>query len=160
MTNILVIDTNSYSGNFEREMTGFVTGATREEYNDRGNVEKTRALHPELADYFIKWGNDILGCYEFDEEYGEQVCGIMPTPGWSNNGRGHHTKLEPGEKRHCPAYQSVGIALSVSELDEDVLKTVRMLVDEFATEHEILILGYRMITIETVTTTTEIDLDW
>jgi hypothetical protein len=160
MTHILVIDTDSYSGNFEREMTGFVTGVEREELYDRGSAGKTRELHPELAAYFDKWSEVIIGDYVFDDEYGDQVCGIMPTPGWSNNGRGHHTKLEPSEKRYCPAYQSVGIALSVSELDEDVLETVRMLVDEFATEQNILILGYRMVTIETVTTTTEIGLGW
>jgi hypothetical protein len=160
MTHILVIDTDSYSGNFEREMTGFVTGVEREELYDRGSANKTIAMHPELADYFAKWNTSIIGDYMFDDEYGDQICGIMPTPGWSNNGTGKHTKLEPGEKRYWPAYQSVGIALSVSELDEDILETVRMLVDEFATEHKILILGYRMVTIETVTTTTEIDLDW
>tara|TARA_R110000851_G_scaffold333220_1_gene511596 strand:+ start:1221 stop:1697 length:477 start_codon:yes stop_codon:yes gene_type:complete len=157
MTHILVIDTDSYSGNFEREMTGFVTGVDGDLY-DRGGATETRELHPELTAYFDKWSEVIIGDYVFNDEYGHQICGIMPTPGWSNNGSGQHTKLEPDEKRYYPAYQSVGIALNVSKLDEDVLETVRMLVDEFATEHKILILGYRMVTIETVTTTTEIEL--
>lgn len=156
MDHILVIDTDSYSGNFEREMTGWIVG--HDNYGavyDRGWSVRSKEDKPELATYFEEWTN-FSSEYMFDEEYGSQMVGIVPTPGWSNNGTGVQTKLKAGEKMQWPAYQSVGIAISNPVMDSDFLNIVKMLAEEFAAMEKIVITGYRIITIQTVVTKEEI----
>lgn len=149
---IFVIDTDSYSGNFEREMTGWIMG--HDNYGEtytKGTHEQVRELYPELSEYFTRM-QEISSDHVFDDEYGHQQCGIIETPGWSNDGMGKHTKLAEGEKRKWPAYQSVGIAVSTTEIPKGDLKQMKALAQEFAKDNDIEILGYRIVTVETVTT--------
>jgi len=162
-TEILVIDTDAYSGNFERELTGWITGAEGfDDVTDLRLVEQTQLAHPDLTAYFDKW-EIVLATHTFDSEYNDTHCGIMTTPGWTNDGHGTHRKLEPGEKSQYSSYQSVGIAISRSEIGEgeaEFLATVKQLAEEFAADTTrryigaFEILGYRFVT-ETVVTTTE-----
>jgi len=150
---LLVIDTEQYSGNFEREMTGWIVGNNNHgEMYDRDMYLKTHSAYPELEDYFSEWQTEYCGSYIFDEEYGRQMCGIVVTPGWSNDGYGQHSKLPEGTKRKWPAYQSVGIAIRKT-LPDDMIDIVKQLAHEFANNYNITITGLRYVT-ETVTTNT------
>ena len=139
-------------------MTGWIVGHDNYgEMYDQGSSVRSKEDKPELADYFEKWIG-LSSDYIFDEEYGSCLAGIMTTPGWSNNGTGKHTKLKVGEKQKWPAYQSVGIAISAPAIDPEFLVTIKMLAEEFASNNKINITGYRIITINTVITKTEISI--
>ena len=124
-----VIDTNSYAGNFERELCSYVTG----QYGDC-NVGK------DIAEY-VKNNKDVEAIRKFiGEESDKYNCyrpaKIYPTPNIYNNGFGFHYKIgeEQIAKKMRPdyvgseiplekylAYQSVAICLR-SMPPEDVIK--------------------------------------
>lgn len=103
-----VIDTDSYSGNFERELTGYMTGTLTE---DRGYGHGA-----EESELFLKeCGTEKVA--EFDEmidprpvDHGDSASvdhyAIWDTPGWFNNGVGGH--FEEGQEQqaldHYKAY--------------------------------------------------------
>lgn len=131
---ILVIDTTAYAGNFERQMTGYITGTHRENYHSFGYIEKVQEKQPLLKDYFGIW-NRLLSEYVFDDEYGETSCGIMPTPGYTNNGMGKNNLVTETNPMKWPAYQSVGIALSdlpPPDSNAEFFRTVAKLANEFS----------------------------
>jgi len=81
---IFVIDTESYSGNFERQMTAYCTGRIGDcEVGDgeasifRKEVGDPDKIFGEVLDI-----PDAFGCRRPTE--------IYPTPGWFNNGMGGH----------------------------------------------------------------------
>ncbi len=80
---IFVVDCDRYSGNYERDMTAFMTGRYGEcEVGDRSAVlfiEQT-GIDPETFD-IINVADDS-GCH--------RPCSIFPTPGYFNNGLGGH----------------------------------------------------------------------
>jgi hypothetical protein len=118
------------------------------------DIHTSQKYHPELTEYFSQWVV-IRSTYTFDEEYGDQLCGIMPTPGYSNNGTGKNTKLHDGEKMQYPAYQSVGIAVRSVDMTDDFVKQIQALASEFAEKENIKILGYRMVVEEAITKSEE-----
>jgi hypothetical protein len=81
-----VIDTDEYAGNFEREMTAFITGCI-------GECEVGSELTEELeedglsSDFF-----DCLITQEPDENGCHRPCKIWDTPGYFNNGLGKFYK--------------------------------------------------------------------
>lgn len=78
-----IIDTNEYSGNFERELCAFVTGHIGE-----------CGVGDEEAEEFLDGGNTKLP-YVMDvaDEHGcSRPCEIYPTEGIWNNGMGFHYK--------------------------------------------------------------------
>jgi len=94
---IFVIDTDQYAGNFEREMTAYMTG----QYGDCGvGAELISEIESAglSADYFedlIDTRPDEHGCY--------RPCKIWQTPGWFNDGLGGHFREgdeEIAKKRH------------------------------------------------------------
>lgn len=78
---LFVVDTDSYSGNFEREMTEYVVDALQ------SMIEEDDII-PE----------EVVSC-------------IYPTPGFYNDGNGEHFPGDASEPGRYPAYQSVGIWL-------------------------------------------------
>jgi hypothetical protein len=97
---IFVIDTNEYAGNFEREMTAYLTGRI-------GECEVGR----EMAEIFRKDLKDE------DEELFENVTSvpddngchrpatIWPNPRYANDGMGgHYTKENANQKELCERY--------------------------------------------------------
>ena len=89
-TFVFVVDTDSYAGNFEREMCAFMTGKIgdcevgkefAEMYYKESNV--TSDGENEHNSY-IKPLPDDHGCY--------RPCAVWTTPGWFNNGMGGHFK--------------------------------------------------------------------
>lgn len=83
-TTILVIDTNAYSGNFEREMGGYVAGA----YDDREHGGKEAELFAEE----VPCAQDIKRKLRYVKhaEYGDVLVTIRATPGRLNNGAGYN----------------------------------------------------------------------
>jgi hypothetical protein len=108
---ILCIDTDQYSGNFEREMCAYATGNVGECEVGRDQAEK----------YYTETGKDdsIDEVIEQPDDHGCcRPCAIQPTPGWTNNGHGKNTRLKKSEKIKYPAYNSVGIFLAEIPNDE------------------------------------------
>lgn len=131
---VFVVDTDSYSGNFERELCGYVTGRWDNETHggDQATIAQKELL-PEIWEYLQ---DHVINCMEEHDDipYSTPVI-IWPTAGWFNDGMGghfkegqekealeHHIKeVAAYEKQHntklhiskgltkFPAYQSVGI---------------------------------------------------
>lgn len=106
-----VIDTDSYSGNFVREMSSYVVGQCDEHGEHMG--EPYREMYEkELPD------NPFEDLVEFrvadpgDDGIMRSPADIAPTPGWSNDGTGRCKGPGSEEESPYPAYQSVAIFLS------------------------------------------------
>lgn len=108
---ILCIDTDQYSGNFEREMCAYATG----------RVGECGVGDKEARVYFEETGKTegIEEIIEKPDDHGCcRPCEIQPTPGWTNNGYGVQTRLKKNQKMKWPAYLSVGIFLDDIPKDE------------------------------------------
>jgi len=165
---IFVIDTEMYSGNFEREMCAFCTG----QIGDCGSGEETaKSFEEEFLIEFEAFEEIIRnvpddGCY--------RPVSIYTTPGYLNDGLGGHYKesekgseavrirytkeraqhfddddddKEPGEFQ---AYQSVAIFFDEQPSDELVSFMIKR-AKEFKAghfeehKHEVPIIGFRLI---------------
>ncbi len=102
---IFVIDTDSYSGNFERDTCAYVTGQigdcgrgdnwARDFAEDVEDGEIPSSLADELEDKILQVAEE--GCY--------RPVRTWTTPGRVNDGNGHHSDGTVG----WPAYESIGI---------------------------------------------------
>lgn len=112
------IDTDSYSGNFEREMFSFITGRSD---TPNGATNSNHEYYRKLAEagWFDEVLDDLLEVRLNDP--GDDGCHmayvtITPTPGFFNENGDHFpdsekTKRAHEGKRHHPAFQSVAIFL-------------------------------------------------
>lgn len=130
---VFVVDTGTFSGGFERELCGYLTGR-HDEPVTHGDVEAEiawRELTPEAKEYFDR---HVILCPEQPDDLPELRPGIpYPTPGWWNDGRGNYAKGVPSaeqlkgcfEGKPWPAYFSVGIFFDERPPDEmiGILKT-------------------------------------
>lgn len=97
---IFLIDTNKYSGNFERPMCAYVCG----------HIGDCEVGEEEMKIYLKEKKTPLANVLQKPDEHGcYRPCAIWPTPGWSNDGMGGHKKLKKGESMGFPAYQSVAI---------------------------------------------------
>jgi hypothetical protein len=95
----IVVDTDCYSGNFEREMTAWVFGVVEEWESAAGN--------PYLeTDPALSWARYDEESYEpgalvttLHEEFGPSWQQIEETPGWKNDGMGRCSRIVPGEEQ-------------------------------------------------------------
>jgi len=106
-----VVDTDSYAGNFEREMSSYIVGQCDEYGDHRGGPYKKMYM------------KDFKGKDPFENLVEERVSdpgddGIMrapmdlaPTPGYESNGAGGTLYFASSCPKH-PAYNSVAIFLS------------------------------------------------
>jgi len=85
---IFVIDTDEYDGNFERELTAYITGQVGECGVGGEMAELYRAeaggQSEDKFDDLLEHRADDNGCH--------RPCAIYPTPGWFNHGMGGHFK--------------------------------------------------------------------
>jgi hypothetical protein len=152
---IFVIDTDSYAGNFEREMTAYITGKSGE-----------CGVGQELTDKFPDYFDEDLVISAPDERGCRRPCEIIETPGWFKTGLGGHFKegQEKEAEEHYveslkahdmpqkkmqkhPAYLSVGIFLSRLPTKEETRKIrtrAKMSLGELDLGRDI-ITGYRLI---------------
>lgn len=126
---ILVIDTNAYTGNFDRQLcasaTGLWDGVTH------GEEEALDALsdNPGIVQRII--GKSMPLPHHDDGM--DVVHAIRSTPGRVNDGMGVHMdadRLEPG-RTPWPAYESIGVFLS-EPLDDEEMAFVRRRAARFA----------------------------
>lgn len=117
---MMVIHTNLYAGNFEREMCAYVTGSIGEcGVGDEmlevvlDELMETGLTEEQAQEQIDEWAE--LTSQQPDENGCERPCSIHPTPGRWNNGRGGHFddadfKAEAAWQGHkWPAYESVAI---------------------------------------------------
>lgn len=82
---LFVIDTDTYAGNFEREMCAYVTGQIGECEVGKENAELVRQEIPAAVAKLGELINSVpdeCGCH--------RPVSIFPTPGWFNHGMGGH----------------------------------------------------------------------
>ncbi len=125
----IIIDTDSYSGNFEREMGAYITGL--ETIRGEDLIHDFREAHGvNRKERNVYWNDDPRNplaevFMEWPGEHGDELAHICPTPGYGNNGHGEHKKLSEltpakAEKYLCPAYQSVQLRTNEKPTDEQV----------------------------------------
>ena len=145
----LVIDTDSYAGNFERPLCTYVTGIIDEQRASFECPEMARLYQEEVGaenplDGLVAWG------LEFDDDVPSvTVCSIYPTLGWSNDGHGEHYQVTNERPYKHPAYYSVRLFLH-REPTEDELSLIKARAKAFATrglkyQPPFTITGYRLV---------------
>jgi hypothetical protein len=122
-----VVDTDSYAGNFERELCGFVCGRFDEAGEHCGGHFKKLYLKDHPDDPFKRLIGSIVDD-PGDDGIHRSPMSLAPTPGWINDGHGEHLKLDEAKtkirkatlKRTYPAYQSVAICLQRKPTDAEL----------------------------------------
>ncbi len=121
----IVVDTDTYSGDFEREMATFVFGAVSE-YGCADLLEKIDSA--DLALMKWAWDSDTgEGALELqqDEDYGaSEFQRIEPTPNWANNGMAKQAQLKDELTGTAPAYQSVAFRFNRELTPEELALVV------------------------------------
>lgn len=154
----LVIDTDAYSGNFERQLASFCTGEAGETHG-REEAAEFRDLWAEFRDPGSNPFPSLVG--RFANDHGsEEVGHIWPTPGRVNDGMGTHMDraefdaLPDRASRHAwPCYESVAIMLA-DRPDRETLDLVRKRAETYAARgagfgrvrQPFRILGLRLVT--------------
>jgi len=103
---LFVVDTDSYAGNFEREMCAYITGQTGECGVGEENTELAKQEIPDVVaqlEDLVEWVLDEHGC--------ARPVAIFPNPRYGNDGNGNHALLSDENKEQFPwpAYNSVAI---------------------------------------------------
>jgi len=120
---VFVVDTTEYSGNFEREMTAFCTGAMDEGEYARKDANRFCEEAPSAVREYMR-RHTIMS---WVEDHGWMTpATIWATPGYWNNGHGTEFPDSEwdGKQRKWPAYLSVGMLFDEAPTDEilDFLK--------------------------------------
>lgn len=153
-SNVFVVDTNKYAGNFEREMCAFITGQVGECGVGDGTAEEEAENIRNLP-----WFQDNVA-QEADEHECYRPASIWPSPGRFNDGYGGHHDDTPEVRASLgkygsaqfPAYESVAIFLE--ELPpQDVLAEMVERAQAYCLQNDIGYKGYRLLrpVFETIT---------
>lgn len=106
---VLVIDTDTYAGNIERELAAYAVGVHD---RDRGHGSSELEIFEEDAESDpVLQGLIGIQVMQKHEEYDEVSNTIWPTPGRLNNGVGVHFD-DDGKSLGYPAYESVAMFTS------------------------------------------------
>ena len=103
---LFVIDTDSYTGNFERELCAYVTGQIGE---CEVGKEQAQIAQREIPDVVAQL-EDLID--QVPDEHGcHRPVSIFPNPRYGNDGQGNYSLLTPEnqDRFHWPAYYSVAI---------------------------------------------------
>lgn len=132
----LIIDTEQYAGNFEREMTAFLTGHVGECGVGEERVEEMAKDRPAFENVIDI--SDDRGC--------RRPCSRWPTPGWHNDGHGEYIK---GDKGKYAAFLSVAIFFD-SHPKLEQIKWIKSHAVDFNPEfgEKLTITGFRLIRVE------------
>ena len=113
-THYLIVDTNSYSGNFERESIAFATGLVGECMVGEELAEKAKE---DMSVESVKWWRNY-GRQTDDGEGCLRPAFIWPTPGFFNHGMGgNFPDNEEGEREGLAHYKKVATGYHQQELD-------------------------------------------
>ena len=144
-----IIDTDSYSGNFEREMAAFLTGV--ETVRGEKWIEEFEKEYGKNDEDSIV--NNLLYLYS---EHGDEFQSIWESPNWRNDGNGKHYPKNSAKGKKCryAAYNSVAIFFrnlpdeqSIAMLKERAYKFVQL--SSKIDRENINIEKFRIIKIET-----------
>lgn len=83
---LLVVDTDTYAGNFERELCAHLTAQVGECEVGANEADTARQTMPADA---LKWCEENI-TQEPDDHGCHRPVKIRPTPGWFNDGAGNH----------------------------------------------------------------------
>ena len=87
----LIVDTENYAGNFEREMCAYATG----QIGDCGVGRRQAGAAKEELRHLAWWNEHIV---QVPDDHGtRRPASIWPTPGWFNSGMGRHYRNTPEE---------------------------------------------------------------
>ena len=117
---ILIIDTEQYAGNFERQMCAYITGQVGECGVGQGIPEE----YAKYIKYLNWWENHVV--LEKDEHGCSRPASIWPTLGWFNNGMGGHFK--DTQKNESKAIEKA--IQSMREYNKGQLEMVQKRIDE------------------------------
>lgn len=162
MRYVFVVDTEQYSGNFERWLCGYMTGRTDEPETHGGEEAEIakKEITPEAWDYFQE---HVINCAEQPDDCPiDTPVIIYPTPGWFNTGMGGHFKEGQEEEAYkhykkttekyiadhkgmttlqvspklnkFPAYQSVGIFFDEAP-SHDIIALLKARAHKFAEQY-------------------------
>lgn len=165
---IFVVDTDSYAGNFERELCAHITGQIGEcgvGGNYREDIEDLKEDHYDFdLEKICEWFDDHV--MQVPDEHGcYRPCAIWATPGRTNNGSGGHSDITDKNPFKWPAYESVAILLD-EQPPEDVARfmviranTFKEHKTQYSTPKDIKINGCRLVKETTIVTEDSTSLD-
>jgi len=136
----LVIDTNKYAGNFERELLAACTGVLGE-YPTAGAEEMVKSYDgPNLDDLVSSIVND-----PGDDGIARERATIYPTPGWSQGPRGGEPyRVTAARPFKHPAYLSVRIPVERVPT-KDVLDGIKRRALAWASANRVKIENFRFV---------------
>jgi len=121
-TYMFVIDTDSYAGNFERELCAYITDRVDEITSSDAELQAEIALEemPEIVEEF----EDIMIEIQVEPDDYPKFVACWPTPGYGNDGMGKIAKLTPENKADYPYDANLSVAIFFSERPSDKLITI------------------------------------
>lgn len=119
---MLIIDTNSYAGNFERALCAYITGQKADITSSEAEEMAAIALQ-EIPEIVAKFDELMLEVQDEPEDYPRCVS-IWPTPGYGNDGRGKEVKLTEENKEDYPYPAYLSVAIFFSERPPNRLVTI------------------------------------
>ncbi len=152
-----IVDTNSYSGNFEREMISAIIGI-----NERGFGHKQVEQFNELwqSTHAALIGDLRRNIRNISRHHSDSVAGyICQRPGRVNNGSGQNFNVDEYLGIAYPAYESVAVFFRRLPSDDEI-NFMKMNLDIISWEQsgEEMIVGFRMQCIHVDQTITDIDI--
>ena len=96
---LLVVDTEQYSGNFERQLCAYITGIVGE---CGVGHEEAGVAQEDLPEKVQEWCQEHV-LLKMDDNGCDRPVAIRPTPGWFNDGRGGHFRRDDPDAR--PSFQ-------------------------------------------------------
>lgn len=109
---ILVVDTEQYSGNFEREIGAYLTG----QVGECGVGQEFVSKYSQEIKNLKWWEKNIY--QKADEDGCYRPVEIYPTEGWLNNGMGTCFKKTDQDDKGYPAYLSVAVFMNEKPTEE------------------------------------------
>ena len=120
---LFVIDTDQYTGNFERELCAYITGQVGECGVGQIIVDK---IEKDLELDYVKYIHTHI-LLKPDEHGCARPVSIYPTPGWINDGMGN---CRQSNEDGWPAYMSVAIFF-VDEIPDNISAVMQARAHEF-----------------------------
>lgn len=120
---LFIIDTDTYTGNFERELCAYITGYAGECGVGQDIADK---IEKDLEFNYLKYIDTHI-LLRPDEHGCHRPVSIWPTPGWVNDGMGN---CRQGSEDGWPAYMSVAIFF-VDEIPDNIATVMQSRAHEF-----------------------------
>jgi len=127
-----IVDTDSYAGNFERQLCAYVIGTVAAFSDPIFAGRAYLRMFEQECTLPLDELSDTRVADPGDDDVHPSPCDLAPTPGWSNNGKGKTYQVRPNSKRYgykYPAYNSVAIFLRRRPTEEELHELVKRAVE-------------------------------